>query len=161
MPKEQEQKTSQLQLHSNEMSIKLVVGPDYYHPTHLEVKDVAEMLSLLAIPWPAVYADTSHNTDLGHRIGTAIYDWNALHTEDEEESAYPKTWKWLGIQAQGQTARNRRKKPQTLNWYLNLTDRNTLTVNLNLAEQHDIVKEALEDVLETAADALGVTLNGE
>ena len=76
-------------------------------------------------------------------------------SDDEEESAYPKTWKWLGIQVQGQTAQNRRGKPQTLNWYVNLTDRNTFTIDLNLAEQHDTAREALEDVLETAADALG------
>lgn len=161
MPKEQNKKTSWLHLHSNEMTIKLVVGPDNYHPTHLEVKDVSEMLRLLAIPWPTVYSDTAYTSDLGNRIGAAIYDWNALYAEDEEESAYPKTWKWIGIQVQGQTAQNRRGKPQTLNWYVNLTDRNTLTISLNLAEQHDMVKEALEDVLETAADALGVTLNGE
>lgn len=158
MSKEQEQKTSLLQLHSNEMSIKLVVGPDHYHPTHLEVKDAAEMLLLLAVPWPAVYADTAHTTDLGHRIGNAVYDWNSLYAESEEETAYPKSWRWLGIQVQGCTAKNRRGKPQPLNWYVNLTDRKTFTVGLNLAEHQEAAEGALRDILDTAADALGVVV---
>lgn len=139
---------------SNQMDVRLVVGPDHYHPTHLHVKDTAELLRLLAIDWKILYADESHKTDLGQRIGDAIYGWNEQWSEEDNE-AYPKGWRWLGIVVYGYTGKNRYGKESYLNWGVNLTDRYTVNINLDQGEIEGDALRACQEVYESVAPVLG------
>lgn len=145
---------------SNKMSLRLVVGPDHYHPTHLEVNDAAEMLRLLAIDWKVVYNDTSYKTDLGGRIGEAIHSWNEQWAEEGDE-AYPKAWKWLGIAVYGYTAKDRYGRESQLNWGLDLTDRMTFNVNVNADEIESSAYNACREIYKVVSDVVGLQLDEE
>jgi hypothetical protein len=130
---------------TNTITVKLLVGPDYYHPTSLEVKNTNELLVILQTPFKEFYKTTSHKTDLGHRIGQAIYDWNALFAEPENE-AYPQNWRWLGIEIMCNDFSDRYGNKYSVPVYINLADRNTANINVNSGLVESDVQNALKEI---------------
>lgn len=143
-----------LSLTSNQMNVRLVVGPDQYHPTHLQVNSTEELLRLLAIDWKILYADESRKTDLGQRLIDAVHGWDELWGEEGNE-AYPKVWRWLGIEVFGLTCKNRYGKEFESNWRLNLTDRYTFGINLDQGEIEGEALKACREVYQSVAKVLG------
>jgi hypothetical protein len=102
MPEERPQRTDcrEFYTYAKDMNLALVVGIGK-KTTLLNVNDMEEMLRLLAIEWRTIFADMSVGTDLGVRIGDAIYGWNQQWSSGEGNKARPENWKWLGISIRG------------------------------------------------------------
>lgn len=131
---------------SENVDLRLIVGPDDHHPAHMVVDGVEELLALLAIDFKDLYAGRGRETPLFARVHDAVGDWNQTWAE-EAGPAYPTTWRWLGIMVLGQVG--------PVVWELTLGDRTAFNLRVDDAALDSRALAACRQVAEVVAGVLG------
>lgn len=130
----------------DKITLRLIVGPDHYHPAHLEVKSVDELMDLLGHQWIEIYNRIAQvGGELESRISEAVYDWNSSFA-DEEEQAYPRGWKWLGFMFYGEIG--------PIRWELSLSDRTIMNVSLDANAIESKAMSTCREIYGLVADVL-------